>query len=600
MTQICPELEERIETTLSREGRPIKTDLCDLKNNIPGFNRVIPPRAKEFKATTRTSHFYENKGYLIKISAVETEHKNLLSEFHYTIERFNPELVEKLSNQHNFTVRSRGNRFENNGITVEYTYSDFIEGKPLSEVIKSSPKTSEELIDRLYKAIQCVDAVEDLRNLDLIHRDIKPDNFMIDKNSKIYLADFELMQPNSPHVLKEDHSINEKMCGDSPVGTPIYMSDEGMRNNKISHQEDIYAMGISTLEILLGEISVHGEQKIKEKHWIREINTVEEIAGDKKPVVLIGKKEKTSDIAQFAAGLATIFYVIRLDQKEVLQVFKENCPSLQKYKRHMKNIAETIITATRDSKDRYTIAQEMSDDLKKTLKNLYSQERSQLHKKIISQEHLSDSIKQVDRLKKIVTSAYKNPEKEIELLNTQVEKAIDSQLKGLKKQKTRQQIDTLIDFIERDYNNEYETQFLKKLKQEYSTISKSQNPTNLYDIKQGLLAYKQNLNKINKAKYFKQKEEREIQNIMQYTTAGTADERVVGYGLSTSLIGGILGFYTAAGLGIIGGALIGLTAGAYLGYRSAVKWKQNYISQKKQQEKPKIRYRVDEYMKIPA
>jgi serine/threonine protein kinase len=79
-------------------------------------------------------------------------------------------------------------------------------------------------------------------NNNVIHRDIKPHNILIDKSNVVKLSDFGIAK-----IFSRTDEIT--MTGFT-LGTPEYMSPEQALGKKIDHQTDIYSLGIVMYEML--------------------------------------------------------------------------------------------------------------------------------------------------------------------------------------------------------------------------------------------------------------------------------------------------------------------------------------------------------------
>lgn len=91
----------------------------------------------------------------------------------------------------------------------------------------------------------------------VIHRDIRPGNILLDEDGNAYLADFGIAK---------DFAVQQGAAAiDSAVGSPDYLAPEQARNEPATPQTDIYSLGVVLYEILTGQ------------HPFAEVSTVERL-----------------------------------------------------------------------------------------------------------------------------------------------------------------------------------------------------------------------------------------------------------------------------------------------------------------------------------
>lgn len=125
---------------------------------------------------------------------------------------------------------------------VVYIVEEFIEGETLRERINKAKISQEEA---LYIGIQLLYALADVAKQRLVHRDVKPENIMIDPDNRVVLLDFGIARHLELSSLTQDAAI-------FGPHTPGYAAPEQIKNEKraISTRTDLFSWGIIMYELL--------------------------------------------------------------------------------------------------------------------------------------------------------------------------------------------------------------------------------------------------------------------------------------------------------------------------------------------------------------
>jgi len=141
---------------------------------------------------------------------------------------------------------------------IPFLVMEYVDGPSLSSLIrKTDPLTPHEL---LAVMTDVCNAVGHLHEQQRIHRDIKPSNILVDREGNAFVTDFGLSRELSarPGVMREG--------GASIAGTPAYMAPE-MFEGQISAKSDVYALGVTAFELLLGEAPFPGSlEEVRNRH----------------------------------------------------------------------------------------------------------------------------------------------------------------------------------------------------------------------------------------------------------------------------------------------------------------------------------------------
>ncbi|MFM8286066.1 MAG: serine/threonine-protein kinase, partial [Planctomycetaceae bacterium] len=123
-----------------------------------------------------------------------------------------------------------------------FIVSEYIEGCTLAERLKQSPLPLPQAVQLVIDVAEALDYVHRSK-AEVVHRDIKPGNLLLDQHERVYVADFGL-------ALREVDLQQPQR----PAGTPAYMSPEQIRGegHRIDGQSDIFSLGVVLYELLTG------------------------------------------------------------------------------------------------------------------------------------------------------------------------------------------------------------------------------------------------------------------------------------------------------------------------------------------------------------
>ena len=110
----------------------------------------------------------------------------------------------------------------------------------LDKYIKINTYIPEPLAQNYFS--QIVNALKILYQKDIFHRDIKPNNILIE-NNVIYLCDFGL----SKYISQDNYDIKQSI-----VGSPLFMSPEIYGNLQFNIKSDLWSLGLVLFEMLAG------------------------------------------------------------------------------------------------------------------------------------------------------------------------------------------------------------------------------------------------------------------------------------------------------------------------------------------------------------
>jgi eukaryotic-like serine/threonine-protein kinase len=127
----------------------------------------------------------------------------------------------------------------------------YIEGETLVSKLR---KERLELEDAIDIAAQIADALSEAHSKGIVHRDIKPQNIMIDVRQQVKVLDFGLAKLMQEALsVRSDEKTQSLLTGPGTiVGTLTYLSPEQARAEDIDGRSDIFSLGVVIYEMLSG------------------------------------------------------------------------------------------------------------------------------------------------------------------------------------------------------------------------------------------------------------------------------------------------------------------------------------------------------------
>jgi len=134
---------------------------------------------------------------------------------------------------------------------IYYIVMEYVEGDTLKQYIhKHSPLSVETVIAIMQ---QITSAIAHAHQNNIIHRDIKPHNILIDKDGNVKVTDFGIAMALSATSITQTNSV---------LGSVHYLSPEQARGGMANKKSDIYSLGIVMFELLTGRLPFSGESAV--------------------------------------------------------------------------------------------------------------------------------------------------------------------------------------------------------------------------------------------------------------------------------------------------------------------------------------------------
>ena len=128
-----------------------------------------------------------------------------------------------------------------------YIAMEYVEGESLKECLSRQELSLEKSIEI---AIEVCKGLSEAHQAGIVHRDIKPDNILINSKEQVKIADFGLAKVKG---------VSRLTKAESTLGTVSYMSPEQTRGEDVDQRSDIFSFGAVLYEMITARIPFEGD-----------------------------------------------------------------------------------------------------------------------------------------------------------------------------------------------------------------------------------------------------------------------------------------------------------------------------------------------------
>ncbi len=143
----------------------------------------------------------------------------------------------------------------------------YVDGKTLKKFIGGRPLPLDQALEF---SLEITDALAEAHRRNVLHRDIKSSNIMLNERNQVKILDFglaKLIKPSGVGSSDSHHTMELTQVG-SPFGTASYMSPEQARGERADARSDIFSLGVVLYEMLAGRLPFKGKTSVDVMHSV--------------------------------------------------------------------------------------------------------------------------------------------------------------------------------------------------------------------------------------------------------------------------------------------------------------------------------------------
>lgn len=129
--------------------------------------------------------------------------------------------------------------------------TEMVDGPTLKQYIDDNHEIS--IDEAVELSVQILKGIEHAHERGIIHRDIKPQNILLDSEKKVRITDFGIAKALSETRMTETNQV---------MGSVQYISPEQAKGQNTDERTDIYSFGIVLFELLTGQVPFSGETPV--------------------------------------------------------------------------------------------------------------------------------------------------------------------------------------------------------------------------------------------------------------------------------------------------------------------------------------------------
>ena len=199
---------------------------------------------------------------------------------------------------------------------------EYVEGKTLKNLIKKrGALTLPEVIDIMQQLTSAISCAHDSN---IIHRDIKPQNVLIEEDGIVKITDFGIAMALNSNELTQTNSV---------MGSVHYLPPEQANGKGATLKSDIYSLGIVMFELLTGKLPFRGENAVEiaikqMKNQIPSVCSINENIPQSVENVILkacakNPKNRYNTVKEMYADIETCLDEDRLEEKRYVYPYSE-------------------------------------------------------------------------------------------------------------------------------------------------------------------------------------------------------------------------------------------------------------------------------------